>query len=109
MPRKALRVALKSALLSKFRDGQVALIDALEFEKPGTKNLAGVLGALGCIESCLIVDRKPARNLVLSARNLRRVSVSSVADLNAYDVLLYRNLLVSEDGLEALKEVHTNG
>ncbi|MEQ8767512.1 MAG: 50S ribosomal protein L4, partial [Planctomycetota bacterium] len=40
MPKKALRQALRSALLSKFRDGEVCQIDGLSFDAPSTKKAA---------------------------------------------------------------------
>lgn len=107
MPKKERRLALRSALLSKFRDGQVVLADALEFGGPKTKELANVLGSLGAQGSCLIVDGSPAKNLVLSARNLPRVTVTSVQDLNALDVIQHRRMLVTQAGLDAMKEVHS--
>lgn len=106
MPKKARRAALRTALLSKFRDGQVILADALEFGTPKTRELAGMLGSLGAKGSCLIVDTAPEKNLVLSARNLRRVKVTSAKDLNALDVIQHRHLLVTQAGLDAMKEAH---
>ena len=98
--------ALKSALLSKFRDGQVAMIDAFDLERPRTKELVGVLEGVGCRASCLIVTDVPARNVVLSARNLRRVKVTTAKDLNAHDVLFFRHMLITQAGFDALREIH---
>lgn len=109
MTKKALRVALQSALLSKFRDGEVAMTEELGFDKPSTKSLNGVLKSLGCNDSCLVVTDAPDRNLVLSARNLRRVKVMAAKDLNAYDVLFHRRMVLTQKGFDALKEVHGNG
>jgi large subunit ribosomal protein L4 len=106
MPKKARRLALKSALLSKFRDGQVLMASALPMDRPRTKDLASVLRSLGAAGSCLIVSDAPDRNLVLSARNLPNVKVCSVKDLNAYDVLAHKHLLVTEDGFDSMKEAH---
>lgn len=108
MPRKALRVALCAALASKFRDGEAVLVDALAMDKPGTKALRAVLKGAGVQRTCLIVDAAPAKGLILSARNLPGVSVSSVADLNAYAVLSHQSLLVTQAGLDALRKAHTH-
>jgi large subunit ribosomal protein L4 len=107
IPRKALRVALRAALLSKFRDGQVSAVDAFTLDKPKTSDVARALKALNCEGSCLIVVDAADQNLLLSTRNLRRVKVSPVADLNAYDVVFHRNLVVTEAALDRLKEVHS--
>jgi len=78
MPRKALKVALRSALLSKFRDGEVAMVESFDLERPRTADVAGVLRSLGCEGSCLIVDRAPDRRLVLSVRNIQRVKAGAL-------------------------------
>lgn len=106
MPRKALKVALTSALLSKFRDGEVVMVDGFDLEAPKTKQLVGVLDSLGCRASCLIVTDQADANVVLSARNLPRVKVTTSQDLNAYDVLFYKHMLVTRAGFDALKEIH---
>ena len=108
MPRKALRVALQSALLSKFRDGEAAMVDRFALEAPKTREIVQVLKSLGCAGSCLIVTDQPDQNLLLATRNLRRIKVSSVRDLNAYDVVFHRHLLVTRSGFESLKEAFSH-
>jgi large subunit ribosomal protein L4 len=111
LPRKALKVALKSAILSKFRDGQVALVEAFDLDAPKTKALARTLADLkfqgSCL--CLIVVDQVDKNLLLSARNLPGVRVAPVSQLNAYDVVFHRNLVITRKGLEKLKEAHADG
>jgi large subunit ribosomal protein L4 len=109
MPRKALKVALKSALLSKFQDGQAAIVEGFDLKSPKTKAVAKVLQDLKCEGSCLIVVDQADKNLVLSARNLRRVRVAPVSQLNAYDVVFHRNLVLTTGALEKLKEAHSDG
>lgn len=106
MPKKALKVALRSALLSKFRDGEVAMVDGFSLDAPKTKTIHGVLRSLGCAESCLMVIDQANPNLVLSVRNLPRVKVLEVKDLNAYDVLFHRRMVLTKAAFEALKEAH---
>jgi large subunit ribosomal protein L4 len=108
LPRKALRVALRSALLSKFRDSQVIAVESLALSAPKTKDIAKTLKVAGCGASCLIVVREADRNLLLAVRNLPRVKVMSARELNAYEVALHRHVLITEDGLAALKEIHGN-
>ena len=109
MPKKARREAIRSALLGKFRDGQVLMADSLQMAAPKTKELMGILRSLGAGHSCLIVDAQPQKSLVLSARNLQRVKVTSVQEINTLDIIQFRHLLVTQAGLDAMKEVHGNG
>jgi large subunit ribosomal protein L4 len=108
MPRKVRRAALKAALLSKFKDGQVALVDAFDLSSPKTKVLAKALGHLKLAGSCLIVVDTADKNLLLSARNIPGLMVSEVSQLNAYDVVFHRNLVLTAKGLEKLKEAHAD-
>src|SRR6476659_3893100 len=55
LPRKAIVLATRMALLSKFQDQQVTILDDLSISVPKTKEVAAVLKALGLSEtSCLL-------------------------------------------------------
>ncbi len=103
MHRKAKRVALQSALLSKLKDNEVVLIDKLEFDIPSTKKLASLLKSLGIMESCLIVIPELNDTVWKSSRNIYNLKVRVVSDLNAYDVIKYKKLLIVKDSLDSLK------
>ena len=85
------------------------MVEDFGLSAPKTRDLLGVLKTLGCAESCLIVDADPGRELLLSARNLPRVKVSAARNLNAYDVLFHRKMVLTRQGFEALKEMHGDG
>ena len=105
IPLRARREALKSALLSKFRDGEVAVVDGFSFDQPSTKDMARMIGELGFDgATCLIAVHETDDNLLLSARNLKRITVTRVEDLNAYELLLNKNLIITEGALEKVRE-----
>ncbi len=103
MHRKAKRVALQSALLSKLKDNEVLLIDKLEFDVPSTKKLASLLRGLGIMESCLIIIPELNDTIWKSARNVYNLKVRVASDLNAYDVIKYKKLLIVKESLDCLK------
>ena len=103
MPKRARFEAMRSAVLSKFRDGEVSIIDGFGLDAPKTKTVAGILDDVGYRASCLIVTHERDDNLLLSVRNLRRVKVIPVEELNAWDVLFYRGILFTEGALEKLE------
>ena len=74
-------------------------------DAPKTKDVAGVLKALG-IDSgtTLITTDQLDRNVYKSARNISGVTVSPVADLNALSVLSPDRLLVTKAALDAIVE-----
>lgn len=104
MPRKALRVALRSALLGKLREGEVSLLSSVAFERPSSKQARGILQALGVEGSCCVVLDKPDAHVWKSFRNFPRVAVKTAKDLNAFDVCSYRRLLMTPGALEDLRE-----
>ncbi len=104
MPRQARVAALKSAVRSKFDDGEVFLVERFAFEKPRTKAVVALLASLGAEGKSLLVTEARDENLWKSARNIRGVEVRMALDLNAYDVLKFRNLVLTEGALTRLKE-----
>ena len=104
MPKKARRAALRNALFTKFRDGEVAVASGWPQAKPSTKSARGILGKLGMEASATVVTTAIDRNLCLSLRNVPLVDVRTVDDLNARQVLLRRYLVLTPDALEAIQQ-----
>src|SRR5262245_47744885 len=77
IPKAKRRLALRSALYSKFRDGEVVVVEGLKTEKPSTRYLAKLLKSLGVTGRCLIGLEALDHNLTLSARNLPGVRLST--------------------------------
>jgi large subunit ribosomal protein L4 len=104
LPKKAVALATRMAVLSKFLDNQVTVLDELAIASPKTKDVVGLLKALGLAEaSCLLAIEKYDLNVWKSARNIPRLSVSPASDLNAYDLLRRKTLLVTKAALDKLR------
>jgi large subunit ribosomal protein L4 len=103
MHRKAKKVALQSAILSKLIDNEVILINGLELDSPSTKKMATLLKCLDIRESCLIVMQEFDETIWKSTRNIYNVKLRVASDLNAYDVIKYKKLLIVKDVLDGLK------
>jgi len=100
------RQALRSALLSKFLDKQVTVIEPLALDAPRTKRVASMLSALGVDRnSCLLATAKEDGMLWKSSRNIPRVRVMPARELNALDVLQSRRLVFTREVIENLAEV----
>jgi large subunit ribosomal protein L4 len=105
LPRKALQLATRMALASKIRDSQVTVIDDLKFTAPKTRDMAAIISALKCDEETLLVATAAHdANVYMSARNIARVAVSPVGDLNAWTVLAPRRLLITRAALDKIKQ-----
>jgi large subunit ribosomal protein L4 len=105
LPRKATQLATRMALASKLRDNELMVIDELSFAAPATKEMAKVLQALGLTGgSTLIATEALNANVYKSARNIQRVDVFPVSDLNALSVLTPDRILVTRKALDQLKQ-----
>lgn len=104
MPKKARRAALRNAVYSKLRDGEVGVADGWPQDAPSTKAAVAVLRGLGMERSVLVVTEQLDRNLHLSLRNVPHVEVRPLSDLNAHQVLLRRYMVLTPGALKALDE-----
>jgi len=104
LPKKAVRLATRMALLSKFQDEQVTVLNELAIAEPKTKTMAGLLKALGLSKtSCLLAIEKHDGNTWRAGRNIPELWVSSCDDLNAYDLLHQRQLILTRGALDKLR------
>jgi large subunit ribosomal protein L4 len=114
LPRKALQLATRMAVASKIESDSVVVIDDLKMTAPKTKEVASILKALKLEgQSTLVTTSAYDVNVYKSTRNIDRVTISPVAELNALSVLKPKRMLVTKAALDALKsrvsEGKTNG
>lgn len=104
MPKKSIQLATRMAFLSKFLDNQVTVLDTLAIDAPKTKTVAQMLKALGLSEtSCLLVIDQNDANIWRSSRNIANLAVSPAAELNAYDLLHQRQLVVTKAAIDRIR------
>jgi len=102
MPRKMKQAALRSALLAKFRDDQVVVVDGLPAERPATGKAVALLKQAGVDHGALVVVPDLDEVVVKSFRNIPKVEVRRFRDLNAYEVLRRRWLVVTPEVLDLI-------
>lgn len=102
MPKKQKKLATDSAILSKLISGQVIIVDELKFDAPKTKDFAKVLGNLGVDRSCLVTIPAVDSNVYKSARNIKKVEVMSIADLNAGIICNKQKMLFTKEAFASL-------
>jgi large subunit ribosomal protein L4 len=104
MPKKARQAALRNAIFTKFRDGEVAIAAGWPADKPSTKSAHAILSSLGMAKSATVVTAANDQTLWRSLRNVPLVDVRQVADLNARQVLLRRYLVLTPDAFAAIQQ-----
>jgi large subunit ribosomal protein L4 len=130
IPKKAVRAAIRMAILSKFQDGQAIIIDGLAPEGvPKTKIVAQAFRSIRrpdlpeaeaapvagetkasalrrTLDGRSILVGLPGNDPLLyrSVRNIDGVQAAPVAEFNTYDILKQRYLVLTREALAVLKE-----
>ena len=104
--KKERRLAIKSCLSSKVIENELTVVDKFEFNAIKTKEVAKMLNSLKLEGKTLIL--LPEKNEIIqkSARNIKGVKTLSVNTINAYDLVNYKNLVVTLDTVKRLEEVY---
>lgn len=101
MPKKMRRLANRNALLAKLVDGEVKCVADLTFDSPSTKGMKSVLSMLGVDRNCLVALDPANRNAALSARNIESATTIRADQLNVFEMLNNRYLVVDKASLQA--------
>ena len=105
LPRKAVRLATRMAVAGKIQSEQVVVIDELKMDKPQTKQIAGLMKAIGLEgKSALIATEEHNSAVYKSARNISRVEILNVSDLNALSVLRPDCMVITKAAMDSIKE-----
>ncbi len=104
LPAKALRKATRMALAGRITDGEVVLIDELSFNEPKTREAYTILSNLNLTERRLLVATEgPNATVYKSIRNIDRVRVLPVCDLNAWEILRPKKILMTRAALDVYR------
>lgn len=105
MPKKMRRLALKCLLSAKVREGNIRLVQELDFKGPKTKDMINVLSSLGIDSSTLILTAQSTPNVVKSAANLPEVKVLPSALINVLDLLSYKMLVATVPAIRNIEQI----
>ncbi len=105
MPRKMRRLALKCLLSDKVREGNIRLLQEIDFEEPRTKAMIDILSSLGIDSSTLILTVQSTPNVVKSATNLRDIKVLPSNLVNVLDLLSYEMLVATVPAIHNIEQI----
>ena len=105
MPKRMRHLALKCVLSDKTRHDKLVFLDGLSLDTPSTKAMIEILGNLGITTSTLIVTGEPQGNVVLSARNLKRVWTIPISQINAEQLLQRDSVIMTLDAARRAEEL----
>lgn len=104
--KKVKQLARKSALSYKAQNNLITVVDQIDFAAPKTKEM------IVMTQNLQVADKKPLiilangnKNVYLSARNLPKVHVVTVSELNTYMVLNAKTLVLTEEAVAAVEQI----
>lgn len=104
--KKVKDLARKSVLSAKAKDNEIIVVEDFSFEAPKTKNIVALQKNLnvGDKKSLLVIANQD-NNVYLSARNLQGFSVVNASDINTYELLKAKNLILCESSVEEIVKI----
>jgi large subunit ribosomal protein L4 len=106
LPKKVKWLALSSALTAKLNDGEVIVVDSLSVAEPKTKLVKGMLDGLGLTKNVLMIVPEKDAALELAVRNIPKVHVARVGELNAASIIKHEKLLIAKDAIKRMEEAY---
>ena len=104
--KKEKRLAIKSCLSSKVLEKELVVVDSLPLKEIKTKEMVKALNNLKVEGKTLILLPERNETVQKSARNIEGVKTTLVNTINVYDLLKYKNLVITLDTVKKLEEVY---
>lgn len=103
LPKKVRALALRHALSSKAKSGDLVVVDALTVKDAKTSALRETFGKLGWTRTLIIAGPEVDANFALASRNIPQIHVLPNAGLNVYDILRADKLVLSKAAVDAIE------
>ena len=104
--KKEKQLAIKSVLSSKVLENTLVVVDSLDMKEIKTKEMAKVLNNLKVEGKTLMLLAEKNENIQKSARNIEGVKTTLINTINVYDLVKYKNLVITLDTVKKLEEVY---
>ncbi len=104
--KKVKALARKSALTYKMQDAAIKVVEDFQFEAPKTKDFVALMNNLQLPEKkVVLVLSEQNKNVYLSARNLPKVEVVTVSELDTYKIMTANSIVFMEGSVAGIENV----
>ena len=111
VPKKVRRLALKSALSSKFADSKMIVVEDMNLGE--VKNLTAENIQIHCTDTYSMAiggvvgyNMGQVHDVTLTARNIKDVKTAYVNTINVFDILKYDSFIATKAAVEKIEEVY---
>ena len=106
MPKKMSKLARKSAISKRIKDGEVVVLDTIDIESKKSSNFKSFLKGINVNQKkTLILVSSFQENLILASRNFRNIFIENARSVSVYDLLDSEIILIDRLGVKILSEV----
>ena len=103
--KKVKKIARKSALTYKASENNIIVLEDFSFEHPKTKSYTEFLSVFEQGDSnTLLVLSESNKNIFLSSRNIKKAKVMLASELNTYEILRAKKILVMESSITEIEK-----
>jgi len=103
--KKLKRLALKSVLTDKVKQGNLVVLENIDLPEIKTKSMVSVCESLELGKALFVMDGSN-KNVMLSARNIPTIKTAGINTINVYDILNHESLVVTKEAVEKIQEVY---
>ncbi len=100
------RIALVSALSAKLAQNELTVVDKFDFSLPKTKQAQDFLNAFKFDKTVLVVNDLNNENVRLATANIKSLSIAEAGDLNVYQLIANKNVVISQAAIKQLEEAY---
>lgn len=106
LPKSLKRVAMKSALSSKYKENKIIVLEDLNLDKPKAKEIIKLLNNLKVDSKTLIVLSHNMENVYKSSRNIPGVETTYIGLMNVHDIMTHDTFIITKDAVDKMEEVY---
>ncbi|MGB4654205.1 MAG: 50S ribosomal protein L4 [Bacteroidales bacterium] len=105
--KKLKKIARLSALSYKMKEGSIKIVEDFTIETPKTKAYLDILKSLQVDnrKSLMVLPHKD-ENVVLSSRNIQNARVMRASDINTYEILRAKYLVLTESSVKQIEKAY---
>ena len=105
MPRKASRLAVKSALSDKVNNSELYVLEEITLAAPKTKEVLNIINSFNVGDAKVLFITEGDVNVERSARNIQGVKALACEGMNIFDLLHYDKLFITKGAVAKIEEV----
>ena len=104
--KKVKRLARRSALSIKAKENSIIVLEDFNFDSPKSSSFLKIIKSIGVEDKkTLLVLPEPNKNVYLSSRNLKKHSIITSSELNTYNIVNSKSLIISESAISLIEKI----